>query len=283
MELNKIVTQYKIQGLNSNFKLNKKWFSSLNYPKEKTLIFVNLIDKKTFKKINSFKNLIVLTKKKNSRLKKSIIQIEVLNPKLSFFRIIKKFNKTIKKKLVVGKKTIIGKNVSLGKNVVIGKECKINDNVVINDNVKIGNFCNIKSNTVIGQKGFGTVKDENNNWQDIYHAGGVVIQDYVQIGALNTIARGTIDDTIIKSYNKFDDHVHIAHNCVLEENNNICAGVVFGGSVKVGKDNFFGLNTTIRNGLTIKNKNFIGQGTNIVKNISSNNLVYGNPNEIKKK
>ena len=29
------------------------------------------------------------------------------------------------------------------------------------------------------------------------------------MGALNTIARGTIDNTFIDAYNKFDDHVHV--------------------------------------------------------------------------
>ena len=53
------------------------------------------------------------------------------------------------------------------------------------------------------------------------------------MGAHNTIAQGTIDNTIISSYNKFDDHIHIAHNCKINKNNIFCAGVVLGGSVKI--------------------------------------------------
>ena len=73
----------------------------------------------------------------------------------------------------------------------------------------------------------------------------------------------------------------IAHNCIFDENNNICAGVIFGGSVLLGKNNFIGLNSTVRDSIKIENNNLIGQNTNVIKNIKSNLLIYGNPCEIK--
>ena len=48
------------------------------------------------------------------------------------------------------------------------------------------------------------------------------------------------------SIHKFDDHIHIAHNCIIGKNNIFCAGTIVGGSVKIGINNFFGLNSTIK-------------------------------------
>ena len=55
------------------------------------------------------------------------------------------------------------------------------------------------------------------------HLGRVVIGNNVEIGALNTIARGTLDDTYIGDNVKTDDHVHIAHNVYVGKNTIITA------------------------------------------------------------
>lgn len=262
-----------------NFSLKKKWFSSLNNLSDNTLCFLSDENIKNIKKINSKKNLLLLVKKRNNRINKKIIQVETFNPKLVFFEILKTFYKldVKNKEPRIGNNTIISDNVYIGKNVVIGNNTIILPNTVINDNVKIGNNCVIKSGSIIGQKGFQAIKDKNKNLVEIFHVGKVVIKDFVDIGALNTIARGTLDSTYIDSYNKLDDHVHVAHNGYFGKNNIICAAVIFGGSVKIGDNNFFGLNSTIKTSITIGNNNFIGQGSNVVKNIHNDKLIYGNP------
>ena len=265
--------------LKIKFSLKKKWFSSLNNLSDNTLCYLSDVNQGNIRIINNKKNLILLIKKKNIKIHKRIIQVETFDPKLTFFEILKNFYildiKNIKPK--IGKNTIISKNVIVGKNVVIGNNTVVLSNVVINDNVHIGNNCIIKSGSVIGQKGFQAIRDKNNNLVEIFHVGKVIIKDFVDIGALNTIARGTIDSTYIDSYNKFDDHIHVAHNGYFGKNNIICAAVTFGGSVRIGENNFFGLNSTIRNFLSIGNNNFIGQGSNVVKDIHNDKMVYGNP------
>ncbi len=262
-----------------SFSLNEKWFSSLNNLNDNTLCFLSKITKEEIKKINNKKNLILLLKKKNKKINKTIIQIETRDPKLYFFELVKKlYVPKIKNiKPIIGNNTIIGRNTSIGVNVIIGNKTKICSNVVIGDNVKIGNNCEIKSGAVIGQKGFQAIKAEDGNLIEIFHVGGVEIKDYVTIGALNTIAKATLDTTFIDSYNKFDDHIHVAHNVTFGKNNIVCAATVFGGSVKIGERNFFGLNSTIRNFTSIGNSNLIGQGSNVVKDIGNNELIYGNP------
>ena len=262
-----------------NFKLIPNIFSSTFNIKDKSIFFVLDLDEKILKKINNLRHGILILSKKNVKIKKKITQIETKNPKLFFFNLIRKLKikniENIKPK--IGKNTKIYKNVFMGNNVTIGKNCEIFPGVVIGDNVKIGNNCLIKSNSVIGQKGFGIVQDTRGNLLEVPHIGGIRIKDYVEIGAHNTIARGTIDDTKIFSYNKFDDHVHVAHNCKINTNNIFCAGTVIGGSVTIGSRNFFGLNCTIRNKIFIGNDNTIGQAANVVKNINNKSVFFGNP------
>jgi len=244
-----------------------------------SIFYSQSINANLLKKINNLKNGILILPKKNNKIKKKIIQIENNNPKLFFFNLIKNLKlKNIKSKdLLIGKNTKIHKNVSIGANVIIGKNCEIFPGVVIGDNVKIGDNCYIKSNSIIGQKGFGIIKDKKGNLIEVQHIGGVKINDFVEIGANSTIAQGTINSTLISSYNKFDDQVHIAHNCKINKNNIFCAGVVVGGSVKIGTNNFFGLSCTIRNKIFIGSNNIIGQAANVVKNIKNNLTVLGNP------
>jgi UDP-3-O-[3-hydroxymyristoyl] glucosamine N-acyltransferase len=71
--------------------------------------------------------------------------------------------------------------------------------------------------------------------------------------------------------------VHVAHNCIFKKQNTICAGVIFEGSVTLGKNNFIGLNVTIKNKIKIGNNNLIGAGSNVVKNIRNEKIIYGNP------
>jgi UDP-3-O-[3-hydroxymyristoyl] glucosamine N-acyltransferase len=276
--LEKIYKFLKIRSKIS-FSLDKKWFSSLDNLSNNTLCFVSDINSKNISKINKKKKLVLLIKKKNLKINKNIVQIETYDPKLIFFEILKKLHKPIilNNKPIIGKNTKILNNVNLGKNVIIGNNTIIMPNVVINDDVQIGNNCIIKSGSIIGQKGFQAIKDKNKNLITIFHVGKVVIKDFVDIGALNTIARGTIDATFIDSYNKFDDHVHVAHNDHFGKNNKICAATIFGGSVKIGMNNFFGLNSTIRDTISIGNNNYIGQNSNVVKDIHNDQLVYGNP------
>lgn len=260
------------------FQLNNNLFSSIKNLNDRSIFFSDNTNNIIREKLNKINEGIFITKKKDSQIKKTIVQIIHPNPKLFFFELVKKIPlDKIKKKFKMGDGTRISKNVSIGNNVIMGDNCNIHSGVVIGDNVEIGNNCTIKSNSVIGQRGFGLIKNKENNLIEIPHIGNVKIKDNVEIGALNTIARGTLDNTVIESYNKLDDHVHIAHNCFLKRNNIICAGVIFGGSVTVDENNFFGLNCTIKNKISIGKNNIIGQSSNLIKDIGNNKILFGNP------
>ncbi len=151
----------------------------------------------------------------------------------------------------VGPQCVIGNNVKLSAgtyisagvviedNVRIGEACTFYPNVTVMHDCVFGNNVLVHAGSVIGSDGFGQA-NENGTWHKIPQIGRVLIGDDVEIGANNTIDRGTIKDTIIKEGVKLDNLVHIAHNVVIGEHTVIAAQTGIAGSTTIGKNCMFG-------------------------------------------
>ena len=210
------------------------------------------------------------------------------NPRLDYCRLLSHFfpiewPKRIESTAVVSPTAIIGGGAYVGHGVIIedgvriGDETVILHNTVIAAGVKIGTRCLIKSGTVVGQKGFGFERDANGNPVAFNHYGSVVIGDFVEIGALSTIAAGALVDTRISDYVKIDDHVFVAHNVVIGESSLIIAGAEISGGVSIGKRCWLGPNCSIIDGISIGDEAFIGIGAVVTKSVPPAVVVAGNP------
>jgi UDP-3-O-[3-hydroxymyristoyl] glucosamine N-acyltransferase len=115
----------------------------------------------------------------------------------------------------------------------IGKGSIIFPNVTVYSRVQIGEHCRIHAGCVIGADGFGYMF-KNAQHQKIWHLGGVVIEDHVEIGACTTVDRGTFSDTIIGRGCKIDNLVQVAHNAHLGQSVILCGQVGLSGSVTIG-------------------------------------------------
>ena len=175
---------------------------------------------------------------------------------------------------------VIGRGCVIGANVRIGEDTELRHHVVIADNVKVGKGCLIKSHAVIGEEGFGFDFEDDGTPVRVPHIGGVVIQDYVEIGALTSIARGTLRDTIIGSHVKIDDHVFIAHNCVIGEKSVVIAKSEVSGSVEVGPRCWLAPGCTIKNKLRIGARAMVGMGAVVLQDVPAGAVVVGNPARI---
>lgn len=187
---------------------------------------------------------------------------------------------------------IIGENVKIGDScsiepfvfidhdVVIGNDVTIKSGAKIRQNAKIGNNVVIGENSVIGTQGFGIETDEDGSPIRIPHIGGVIIGDNVEIGALSSIVSGTINPTIIEKNCMIDDLNHIAHNCFLGERTFTTAHVELSGSVKIGRNGYISPNATVRNGISVGENCFIGQGSSVQKSFGDNVSLFGNPARI---
>lgn len=165
----------------------------------------------------------------------------------------------------------IGGGVSIGNNCYIGTGTRLVGDIVIGDNVII------RENTVIGADGLSTNRDSSGKGLTVPQFGGVIIEDDVQIGALTIIARGAIDDTLIKKGSKIDNSVFISHNVIIEEDTFVVGETIMFGSSSTGKQAFISGNSTIRDGKHIGNNAIVGMGAVVVSNVADSTVVKGNP------
>jgi len=235
-----------------------------------------------------------------------IILLKTKNPKASFFKLIPLFypekikttrihpKSTIGSHVTFGKDPIVEPNVFIGDNVsigdhvhlmpgvYIGDDVIIDDNTVIKPNVtlmektRVGHHVIIHSGTVIGSDGFGFTQDADTH-EKIIHTGYVHIGNHVEIGACNTIDRGTLGMTIIGNGVKTDNLVHIAHNVKIGDNTLIVAQVGIAGSTRIGKNVIIAGKAGITGHVTIGDNSIVGPGAGVSSDVPKNQIVSGIP------
>ena len=235
-----------------------------------------------------------------------IILLKTNNPKVSFFKLVSIFHpeKKIKpcihpsadvgchvkfgKDPIVGSNVFIGENVQIGDNVhlmpgvYIGDDASLGDNTIIKPNVtimektQVGKNVIIHSGTVIGSDGFGFTQNFDQH-EKIIHTGHVYIGDHVEIGACNTIDRGTFGTTVIGNGAKTDNLVHIAHNVKIGENTLIVAQVGIAGSTKVGKNVIIAGKAGITGHIKIGDGSIVGPYAGVHSDVPENEIVSGIP------
>lgn len=146
----------------------------------------------------------------------------------------------IKEGATVGEGTTILPQVFIGKNAQIGKNVTLFQGVKIHHDCVIGDNCVIQSNSVIGNDGFGFFPQADGSYKKITHAGNVILEDNVDIGANAAIDRATMGSTIIKEGAKLDNLIHIAHNVEVGGQTVIAAQTGIAGSTVIGEECMIG-------------------------------------------
>jgi UDP-3-O-[3-hydroxymyristoyl] glucosamine N-acyltransferase len=159
----------------------------------------------------------------------------------------------------------------------IGRDCYIGPYTVVKSCVTLGNYVRIESGAVIGNEGFGFVRDAQGDLVRFPQLGKVIIGDQVEIGSGTTIDRGALSDTVIGRDTKINASVHIAHNVEIGEHVVITANVNISGSVKIGPNVWIGPGTVVRDHVQIGANAYVGMGSNVVKAIPANEVWCGNP------
>ena len=172
---------------------------------------------------------------------------------------------------------LIMPGVNIHETASIGAGSIIFPGTQIGPRCTIGKKVIIKSNSVIGEPGFGVFKNRSGKINHLPHVGGVIIGDNVEIGALNTVCAGTIHPTVVEDYVKTDDHVHIAHNCYIHTGVQIAAHAEISGSVIVKSNVWLSPNTSVINGIMIGENALVGIAANVTKEVEPNSVVAGNP------
>ncbi len=143
-------------------------------------------------------------------------------------------NCVIEDHVVIGENVVIGPGSVISERSELGAGTRLFANVTVMRRVVIGERCFIKSGAVLGSDGFGNTQEEG-RWVRIPQHGGLRIGHDVQIGAVTTIDRGAIGDTVIADGVVIDNLVQIGHNCRIGEDTAIVSCVGIAGSVVIGK------------------------------------------------
>jgi UDP-3-O-[3-hydroxymyristoyl] glucosamine N-acyltransferase len=133
----------------------------------------------------------------------------------------------------IGPDTVVAGGCKIGENSTIGANCRLDSNVVIHHGCRLGDHVIIQANSTIGSVGFGYVFLKSAHTL-IPHNGGVVIEDFVEIGANCCVDRAKFGNTIIGVGTKIDNLVQIAHNVVIGKCCLIAAQVGVAGSCRLG-------------------------------------------------
>jgi UDP-3-O-[3-hydroxymyristoyl] glucosamine N-acyltransferase len=174
----------------------------------------------------------------------------------------------------ISQNVFIGENVKIGAfveilpgsvimpHVSIGEGTKIFSNVSVYPFTEIGKNCRIHSGVVIGSDGFGYTFHQGQH-QKIWHMGGVIIENDVEIGSNSSVDMGTFSPTHIGTGTRIDNLVQIGHNCRIGRGCVLCgqagmAGssvledfVVLGGRAAVGPEVHLGMGTQVAGGAKV--------------------------------
>ena len=141
---------------------------------------------------------------------------------------------TIGAKTQIGDNTRICDNVTIGANVKIGSECIIYPGAVLFADTVVGDRCILHAGCIIGDDGFGNVRQEDGSWKKIEHLGNVVIGNDVEIGSNATVDKAPMESTIVGNGARIDNLCVIAHNVKVGENVAMAAQCGIAGSTEIG-------------------------------------------------
>jgi len=183
---------------------------------------------------------------------------------------------------VIGEGTTIGDGAVIGAGAYIGCHCRIGPrtvihaNVSVHDGVTIGADCIIHYNSVIGGEGFGFLQRDGRNVK-VPQVGTVVIGDRVEIGALTTIDRATLEATIIGDGTKIDNHCHVAHNCRIGPDCIMAGASKLAGSVVLGRGVIVAEDVGVTDHVTVGDGAILGGRSGVHTNVAPGEIVLGMP------
>ena len=179
--------------------------------------------------------------------------------------------------------SFISKEVELGSDVIIGPFCYLNGNIKIDNNTELKSHVTISGKTSIGKNNiFYPFSNIGCDPQDLKFNGEnseLIIGNNNIFRENTTISKGTKDGgmkTIIKNNNLFMTGVHIAHDCIIGNENIFVNQVTLGGHVNIMNNVVVGGLSAIIQFVTIGSYSMIGGMSGIDKNVLPFSLAVGN-------
>ncbi len=176
----------------------------------------------------------------------------------------------------IGDRSVLSANAFVGLRSKIGDDSVLHPNVVVMEDVTLGRRVVVHAGTVIGSDGYGYFQADGRHHK-VPQVGEVIVGDDVEIGALATIDRATLDATEIGRGTKVGDLCHIAHNCRVGEDVLLFPTVSISGSVVVGDRAIFAGRAGCADNLKIGEDAVLGGTAVAFKDVPAGAALWGNP------
>ena len=136
---------------------------------------------------------------------------------------------------VVGAGTVLETGARVMDRALVGRDCRLGAGAHVGPGCRLGDRVVLGPNAVAGGEGFGFAGGRR-----VPHAGIVVLEDDVELGACACVDRAVLGETRIERGAKLDNLVHVAHNVrvgpgtVVAAQSGISGSAVLGAEVALG-------------------------------------------------
>jgi UDP-3-O-[3-hydroxymyristoyl] glucosamine N-acyltransferase len=185
-------------------------------------------------------------------------------------------NVTVGPRAVVGAGTALCAGVHVGADVRIGEGCVLQEGVVVRSKCVLGDRVRIGPNCVVGADGYGYIFSDGVHHK-VPHAGNVVIENDVELGACVCVDRAKWGSTRIGAGAKIDNLCQIAHAVQIGPGVLLAAQVGIAGSTKVGQFATFGGKVGVRDNIVIGPGAVIGACACIAQSLETTKPQMGIP------
>ncbi|MBY0504169.1 MAG: UDP-3-O-(3-hydroxymyristoyl)glucosamine N-acyltransferase [Bryobacteraceae bacterium] len=183
----------------------------------------------------------------------------------------------------VGDGVQLGRRAVLHPHAVVYQGARIGDDFLAHSHAVVREFCvvgdrvTLQNNVVIGGDGFGFAKDASGHHQKIVQSGVTVLEDDVEVQSLTSIDRATMGESRVKRGAKIDSLVQVGHNCVVGEDNIICAQVGLAGSTILGKSVLLAGQVGVSGHLTIHDNAVVYAQSGVGHDVEPGRIISGSP------
>lgn len=182
----------------------------------------------------------------------------------------------IEDNVVIGDHVAIRAGCKIGQQTIIGAHTRLDWNVVVYHGCKIGSHVIIQANTTIGAVGFGYAYLDDAH-QLVPHNGGVIIEDFVEIGANCCIDRAKFTNTIVGAGTKMDNLVQIGHNVIIGKCCLLAAQVGIAGSSKLGDGVVLAGQVGLADNLIVGDRVKVGAQSGVMNDVPEGQTLLWSP------
>ncbi|UCD52200.1 MAG: UDP-3-O-(3-hydroxymyristoyl)glucosamine N-acyltransferase [Phycisphaerales bacterium] len=176
----------------------------------------------------------------------------------------------------IGANTVLGSGCYIGEGSKIGSDCRLDSNVTVYHQCTIGNHVILQSGVRIGSIGFGYSFLDGSH-RLVPHNGGVVLADFVEIGANTCVDRAKFGNTMVGAGTKIDNLVQIGHNVVIGKCCLIAAQVGVAGSCRLGNGVVLAGQVGLADNIEIGDGAMIGAQSGVISNVAAGKKLAWTP------